>query len=233
MMLFKKVSCLLIVSLTAVALFAKTINPPVITVNPKDLTAKFGDTAVFNVSATGDSISFRWHTDSAGILKSIQGNSARDSIYKRLVYSMVDNGKKYCCVATNSAGKDTSTSATLTVLPAPTIVKQPLTDTVNLGDTALFTISATSIRPPLSFQWMQRISGGSYTNVAGATDSTYTRGPIVAGDAVVIVRCAVTDSNGTINSQSASIVITNLPLPVITADPTEVSGIRIGDTATF
>jgi len=233
MMLFKKVSCLVVVFLSAVAVFAKTIDPPVITVNPKDLTAKFGDTAVFSVSATGDSISFRWHTDSAGILKSIQGNSARDSIYRRLVYSMADNGKKYCCVATNSAGKDTSTSATLTVLPAPTIVKQPLTDTVNLGDTAVFVISATSIRPPLSFQWQQRVSGGAYANITGATDTLYKRGPIVAGDAIISVRCAVTDSNGTANSQNASIVITNLPLPLITADPTDVSGIRIGDTATF
>jgi hypothetical protein len=233
MMLLKNLSTLFIIPLTAIIVNAKTIDPPVITVDPQNVTAKIGDTAVFSVSATGDSISFRWHTDSSGILKSISGQAARDSIYKRTISSVSDNGKKFCCVASNSAGSDTSARATLTVLQPPTIVTQPVTDTVNLGDTAQFTISATSVHPPLTFQWQQRAAGGEFTNISGATDSVYKRGPVVAEDAMVTIRCTVADSNGTKNSQNVSIIILNMPVPVITADPAEVSGVKTGDTATF
>jgi hypothetical protein len=231
---FFKVFCSsLLISFISFSLQASVV--PVITVNPQNVTARVGDTATFKVAATGDSISFRWYQDSAGVLINLQGvNVGRDSVYKRRISYASDDGKKFCCVVSNRSGKAISTSATLTVLVPPTIVSQPLNDSVNLGETADFKVSATSKYPPMKFQWMKRaVSDTSFSNVTGSVDSVISVPTVVAGDHNTAYRCVVSDSGGSSTTRSALIFIKNLPPPVITVEPVNVTGAKFGDTISF
>ena len=76
-------------------------------------------------------------------------------------------------MVTNSAGSATSANATLTVstsATAPSITSQPASQTINVGGSATFSVTASGTGP-LSYQW--RFNG---TNISGATSASYTLG---------------------------------------------------------
>ena len=71
----------------------------------------------------------------------------------------------------NTAGSKTSSLATLTLnaaAVAPTITTQPANQTVNAGQTATFSVTATGTAP-LSYQWQK-----NGANITGATSASYT-----------------------------------------------------------
>ena len=109
----------------------------------------------------------------------------------------------------------------------PTINTQPQSQTVEEGQTATFSVSATSSGGSLSYQWYR---GG--VAVSGATAASY--GVVAAladdGDSVYV---EVTDDNGTVQSNTVTLTVTAIPqLPVITEQPTPQTA-AVGDTATF
>lgn len=73
---------------------------------------------------------------------------------------------------------------------APIINIQPTNQTTAVGSTATFSVSATASSGALSYQW--------YLNGAtvGTNSSSYTTGPLAASANGSVVRCIVTDSNG-------------------------------------
>lgn len=73
----------------------------------------------------------------------------------------------------------------------------------------------------LSYQW-QRGSGGSYSNIAGATASTYT---LVSGDASYYIKCVVSQTDGKGNGESTE----SLPYGLISASPVATSFIGVPD----
>ena len=84
---------------------------------------------------------------------------------------------------------------------APTINTQPTNQRVEAGSTASYSVSATASGGSLSYQWQSNASG-SFVDISGETASTYTTGTLPAGTAYA-VRCVVTDSNGSKNSDPA------------------------------
>src|SRR5205823_9178665 len=82
-----------------------------------------------------------------------------------------DNGDQFTVVVSNAAGSVTSNAAALTVssvLVAPTITRQPASQTVTTGQRATFTVTATGTAP-LSYQWQK-----NGTAIGGATGTTHT-----------------------------------------------------------
>ncbi len=128
--------------------------------------------------------------------------------------------------AASSLGIAISETDTITAIgPPPTIVVQPVAQTVIVGSNATFSVSATTTNPPLRFQW--RFNGA---DLGGATNDSLTisNAQVVnmGGYSVVIA-----DNSGFTNSTVAYLTLTNLP-PYITAEPTNVV-VRTADTATF
>jgi len=81
----------------------------------------------------------------------------------------------YQVIVTSPNGTLTSSNAALTVLIAPpTIVEPPVDQTVLVGGTANFNISASGY-PPLTYQWRFHGSTSPYngTNILGATNVSY------------------------------------------------------------
>jgi hypothetical protein len=89
---------------------------------------------------------------------------------------------------------------------APT-VSQPASVTVPLGQTAAFTVSATGTGA-LIYQWFK-----NGVAIPGATSSSYTTPPTVAGDTGSVFTVSVSNSAGSATSGPATLTV-QLPLPV-------------------
>jgi len=86
----------------------------------------------------------------------------------------------------------------------PYISVQPQNQTVYAGQTATFSITATS-SSTISYQW-QQYTGGTWTNV-GTNSSGYTTGALADSDYGDQFRCQVTDSTATIISNVAETLV--------------------------
>src|SRR6266404_507967 len=139
---------------------------PTITTQPGSQTVTAGQTATFTVVAAGTApLSYQWQKNGVAIA------GATLSSYTTPATATSDSGSSFSVVVTNTAGTVTSSTATLTVNPAPvapTITTQPANQTVTAGQTVTFTVGASGTAP-LSYQW--RKNGVS---IAGATLSSYT-----------------------------------------------------------
>jgi peptidoglycan/xylan/chitin deacetylase (PgdA/CDA1 family) len=95
----------------------------------------------------------------------------------------------------------------------PAITMQPLSQTVMAGQTATFSVTATGTAP-LTYQW-QRNS----MDIAGATNYTYTTPVTTAADSGSLYRCHVSNSAGSVTSDTARLLIIAPKPPAITAEP--------------
>jgi hypothetical protein len=88
---------------------------PQIATQPADQTVGAGQSASFSVTASGATpLSYQWQKNGANI------SGATASSYTTPATLVFDNASTYRCVVTNSAGSQTSSSATLTVLTPST-----------------------------------------------------------------------------------------------------------------
>jgi subtilisin family serine protease/PKD repeat protein len=170
---------------------------PAITAQPQSQTVEVGQDAPFLVTATGwPPLSFQWWFNGSTIA------DATDRAYTRTSAQVTDAGS-YFVVVTNSYGGITSAPAVLaisTAVFAPAIATQPQSQTVEVGQDAPFSVTATGLGP-LSFQW--RFNGEA---IAGATASAYTRTnaqPADVGTYLVVV----TNSYGGATSAPATLTV--------------------------
>jgi hypothetical protein len=90
------------------------------------------------------------------------------------------------------------------VATAPTIVTQPVPDTIAVGGMAWINVSAFGT-PPLAFQWQR-----NGVNIAGATSPTYQKSNVTLADNGAIFRCRVTGTSVVYSSGAALKVNTNV-----------------------
>src|ERR1035437_6534787 len=179
---------------------------PTITSQPASVMVNVGQTATFTVAATGTApLSYQWQKGTTNIA------GATSASYTTPATILADNGSTFRVVVTNAAGSVPSNSATLTVTApvAPTITSQPASVTVNVGQTATFTVAATGTAP-LSYQWQK-----GTTNIAGATSASYTTPATILADNGSTFRVIVTNAVGSIPSNSATLTITAPVAPTI------------------
>ncbi|MFZ1375542.1 MAG: kelch repeat-containing protein [Geothrix sp.] len=135
----------------------------------------------------------------------------------------------FTVTATNGAG---STTASLTITvnakpPAITITTQPASQSVQVGQTATFTVVANGTGT-LSYQWAK---GG--IAIAGAASASYTTPATVLADDGSSFTVDISDTNGNVLTSSAAILTVTTVLPVtITTQPADQSVLE-GQTATF
>ena len=99
----------------------------------------------------------------------------------------------------------------------PTIDTQPQSQSKLVGETATFTVAATTSGGTLSYQWKRNGS-----NVGTDSDS-YTTPTLVIGDDGDTFTVDVTDSNGTTVSATATLTVGTGPV-IMQPDPTDGSG---------
>ncbi|HEX3717974.1 MAG TPA: immunoglobulin domain-containing protein [Verrucomicrobiae bacterium] len=230
-----------------------TAVPPGFTVQPLSQTNYLGSNTVLFASTTGTQpISYQWQFDGAPIL----GATATNLVLNDLQYT---NAGTYTLVVTNVAGTNISQPAVLSVIAlAPSFVTEPSPQTVIVGGTAVFSVSATGTAP-LQYQWMlgssplsdgngitgsqsnililtnvQFSQAGSYSvhvsNTGGSTNSTVVTLTVVPGPSYV----AYSNANS-VYSQNFDSLPYEPTNSINTANPVVINGVTysLGDPFDF
>src|SRR5271163_1064721 len=201
------------------------VIPASITASPVSATVTAGQAATFTVTATGTApLTYQWQRNGANI------NAAGSATYTISATTMADNAAKFLVVVSNSAGSATSAAAILTVNPAPVapaISSPPANDTVTVGQTATFSVTATGTAP-LTYQWQK---GG--VNISGATSSSYTTPATTLADNATKFDVVVSNAASSVTSASAALTVNPAVVaPGISVQPANQT-VTVGQTATF
>ena len=177
--------------------------------------------------ATGSAtLAYQWKKNGADI------SGATSNTYTTPATSDADIGAvlAYSVVVSNTAGSATSTDAKLTVTAAPaapSITTQPVNQSVVVGQTATFTVTATG-GGTIAYQWKK-----NGTDISGATSSTYTRPATSIGDSGAVFTVVVSNAAGPVTSVEATLTVTATAVaPSITTQPAAQT-VDPGKTASF
>src|SRR5213079_1714406 len=180
---------------------ALTVNAvlvaPTITTQPASQTVTAGQRAAFTVTAAGTApLSYQWQKNGTAI------GAATAASYTTPATTASDNGDQFTVVVSNTAGSVTSNAAALTVNSAPvapTITRQPASQTVTAGQRATFTVTATGTAP-LSYQWQK-----NGTAIGGATAASYTTPATTVADNGNQFTVVVSNAAGSVTSNAAAL----------------------------
>jgi beta-glucanase (GH16 family) len=204
-------------------------SPPVITTAPASQTNAPGGTVTFSVTASGTTpFGYQWQAtnSAAGGFTNLVKNSLIPAVTNSsLTISNVSASWAfaYRVIVTNSVGAATSAPpASLTLVSAPTITSQPLSQTNTAGSTVTLSVGATG-SAPLSYQWQAGpVGGGTFTNlvnggqISGVNSNILTITNLTASWALDY-QVIVTNSSGAVTSSPAAtltmIVTTSIAIP--------------------
>lgn len=187
---------------SAATLTVNSASAPTITTQPTSQSVNAGGSVTFTVAATGSgTLTYQWYFGGSAISGATGTSYTISSV-------TTANAGSYYVVVTNTVGTSTATTtsatATLTVNSAPTITTQPASQTVVLGNSATFSVTATGTGT-LSYQWYKG-GVGSGTAISGATSATYTIAQTTSASAGSYY-VAVTNSVGTTYSAAATLTL--------------------------
>lgn len=189
-------------SVTSVAAnLTVTPSPASITTQPVNKSANLGGSVQFAVVAAGiptPALQWQISSDGGASWSNLTGSTNATLTVGNVTAAMA--GDQFRCQATNSAGSAVSNAATLTVNLAPKITTQPSNQTLFVGGSATFTVSATGTPPPV-YQWKK-----NGQNIPGAINATLTLSNLQSTDAA---NYTVTVSNlvGNVTSAVAILVV--------------------------
>ncbi len=109
---------------------------------------------------------------------------------------------------------------------APQITQQPADQTVGVGESATFTVSASGSPAP-TFQWQKN----TIDITTNGNAASYTTPPATKGDSGAGFRCVVTNSEGNATSNTAHLNVSTAA-PSVTVQPAN-QIVGVGETATF
>jgi photosystem II stability/assembly factor-like uncharacterized protein len=216
---------------------AATLNvqtAPLVMTNPSSQTVTAGQTATFTASAGGNPTpTVQWQVSSDGgkTFTDISGATSTTLTLSNVTFAM--KSYEYRAVFTNSIGFATTAVAVLTVQTVPLVTTNPSSQTVPVGQTAIFTASAGG-NPTPTVQWQVSSDGGkTFTDLSGATSTTLTLNNITLGMNGYEYRAVFTNSAGRATTSAATLnVSTAAGAPIITMNPTNQT-VTVGQTATF
>ena len=123
-------------------------------------------------------------------------------------------------ITVESGGKLDGTPTGGTVVYGPTITKQPEAQSVTVGQTATFTITANGSEP-LSYKWQYRTnSGTNWNDIPDATDNNYTTEAVTLDMNNYQYQCVVSNSAGSVTSNAATLTVKHNLVKVEAKAPT-------------
>lgn len=201
-----------------------TVNtPPVLTAQPANQTVTAGQAATFTASASGSptpTVQWEMSTNGGSTWSSLVG--ATNASYTTPTTTVAMNGYRYRAVFTNSVGSATSNAAILTVNPpdvVPSVTAHPASQTVTAGQRATFSAAANGSPTP-TMQWQLSTNGGSvWSNITGATNSSYTTPTTTTVMNGYQYRAVFTNRAGTATSNAATLTV-NAQIPALAISTT-------------
>lgn len=206
-----------------------------ISLQPKDQQVVEGGTATFSVVAAGG-LDYQWQrsTDNGGTFSDVAGASSPSFLLPAV--ALAADGTQFRVKVSNAGGSVTSSAARLTVTAlqvAPTFSTQPAGIAVVAPATATFSTVAAG-QPGPSLKWQLSVDGGaSFSDLPGATGSSFTTAPTVLGDSGRRYRAVATNSAGSATSSVAVLTVSAAAVaPAFTTQPAAVT-INAGQDAHF
>src|SRR4051812_14866016 len=218
-----------------------TVNlppPPTVTA-PGNQTVFVGNTASFSVTASGTGpFTYAWQfLPSGGSVYGTLANGGRISgaatATLQITGVQTTDAGSYRCLVSNAGGQSNSGPATLTIPPPPTVTS-PSNQTVFVGATASFSVTASGTGP-FTYFW-QYSNGGPFTTltnggrISGATAATLQITNAQTSDAGSY-RCLVSNANGQTNSGPATLTVNIPPPPTVTTPSSQT--VTQGNNASF
>ena len=178
---------------------------PTITEQPKDRTGFVTQAVKFDLGVSGKPpFTFQWFRNGVAIA------GATDPTYVTPALTLADEGSKYSVRISNADGSVTSNEATLTVKPAPTLNSQPSSQSVTVGASVSFTVTASGEQ--LVYQWYR-----DELPISGANAATYTITATTAADDGAVLRVYAINPGGFAVSEAATLTVNSTP--AITVQP--------------
>jgi alpha-tubulin suppressor-like RCC1 family protein len=203
---------------------------PAMSEQPTSTTVEEGQNAVFEATASGfppPTVQWQTSTNGGGAWSNLTGATS-DKLTLAAKTSL--SGHEYRAVFKNAAGTVTSAVATLTVQLAPSLTKQPLSTTVEAGESAGFEATASGFPTP-TVQWeISTNGGGAWSNVAGATSDQLTVANAKTAEDGYQYRAVFKNAAGTATSKVATLTVRELP--VVTQEPLGTT-VEAGESAGF
>jgi hypothetical protein len=204
---------------SAAAILRVSVDAPTIVSQPASQTVVEGSSVVFEVTASGQALSYQWLRDGTPI------PGATEPSYTLSAVTLAEDGAGFSVVVTNVAGSVTSQVATVQVqLAAPVITASPVGVTVDEGQPATFTVEAQGSE--LFYQWQR-----DGVDIPGATGPSYTVAAAAYADNGVNFRVVVSNGAGSVTSDSAALTVLAIA-PVFVSQPADLA-VQEGASATF
>ena len=185
---------------------------------PSDTTVTSGEDATFSVEVAGDpapTIAWEWSLDGT-TWTTIDGATGTDLVLTEVTTE--DDALMVRAQVTSAAGTATSEPATLTVLAAaPVITTAPTATTVDAGEDATFSVTATGDPSP-TYQWQTSTDNTVWTDITGATGATLTLDEVTAAQDGLWVRVYVANSGGASASEGVQLTVLS-PAPAAPGAP--------------
>ena len=188
-------------------------SAPTITTQPSAVSVVAPAPATFTVVASGTPApGFQWQVSSNNGSSYADITGATAASHTLATTSTADSGKVFRVLLSNSAGQVFSTGVMLSVAAAgiaPAFTLQPLNQSVTAPGTATFTVAVTGSPTP-TLQWqISSDAGVTFTNIVGATASSYTTPATGAGDNGRQFRAVASNSAGSATSLAATLAVSS------------------------
>ncbi len=181
-------------------------TPPVLTANPSNQAVVVGKPATFTAAANG-AATVQWQVSTNGGKTFVNISGATSTTYSIAKTTAAQSGYEYRAVFANTAGSVTTKAVMLTISSPPVVKTSPLSRTVSAGKSASFTATAGGTPTP-TVQWQVSTNGGTtFTNIKGATSTTYTIAKTTAAQSGYEYRAVFTNAGGTATTQAATLTV--------------------------
>jgi hypothetical protein len=189
-------------------------DSPAVTANPNNQAAGAGAGVSFAASAIGSpppAVQWQVSTDGGNTFSNIAGATSTTLAFTA---GAAQNGNEYRAVFTNSAGSAITTAATLTIATSPIVTTDPASQVASAWNPVTFVAEAAGTPAP-TVQWQVSTDGGNtFSNIAGATSTTYTTTATTAqnGDEY---RAVFTNSSGSARTAPATLTVNTTPSSLV------------------
>ena len=217
-------------------------TPPVIDVQPENVTVAIGEEVVFTVvSSNTDSYQWQYSTNGGGKWTNVSATSSslHGGKTNSLTFTQSATRAKWLfrCVLTNEAG-NTESNEVKAIIPQPPVIDvQPENVTADIGEEVIFTVVSSNTD---SYQWQYSTNGGvKWTNVSATSSSlhggktntlSFTQS---STRAKWLFKCVLTNDVGSTISEEVKAELPIGPLPpVIDVQPVSVM-VAIGEEVVF
>ena len=205
-------------------------TPLVITQQPIDTSAAYGEKLTVTVKAKGDGVTYQWYVKNPGDTKYTKSSITSASYTVEMNDSR--NGRIIQCVVKDRYGNTVKSNAVKLTMKTATqlkITQQPVDTNAAKGYTAKVTVKAQG--EGLTYQWWIKNSGDSVYTKSSITSSTYSVEMNEARDGR-IVQCVIKDKYGnTVKSNAVKLTMKAATELKITQQPVSASA-AVGGTVT-